>query len=199
MSSDPEEQAAFRETLITYSTVLEEGKYKITDYMNAVKFVTFKLMNLTNIDSYARAFPDRMEAMARAEKSPKDISAHVAMYTKNKLVNAILKQTLVPAYILNSGLHQEAILKQAMLMRTAKSEKVQQEAAACLIKELAQPEAAKVEIDVKTSSNVLDGLNSQLAALAVKQQQIIQAGGMTAHDAAVTPIVVEGQSERLED
>ena len=199
MSEDPDEQAAFRETMITYSSVLQDGKYKMDDYLNAVKYVTFKFMNLSNIAAYSKAFPERMENLVKAGKSEKDISAYVAMYAKNKLVNAIIEQSAIPDHILYQGIRQEAIQHELMLMRTARSEKVQHEAAATLIKELKAPEVAKVELDVKTNDNALNALNEKIAEMAVQTAQMIKAGAMTAHDAAVAPITVNGESERVED
>ena len=52
----------FRENFVTYSNVLEGSKYTTEQYINAVKYVSFKLMGYTNRDSYKMTFPDRFDA-----------------------------------------------------------------------------------------------------------------------------------------
>jgi hypothetical protein len=38
----------YKENFISYMSVLTEGKYKITDYLNAIKYVTYKMLGRTN-------------------------------------------------------------------------------------------------------------------------------------------------------
>ena len=51
----------FKENFITYLNVLTTGKYKMDDYINAVKFVSFKLLNYSNLDAYVATFPERYQ------------------------------------------------------------------------------------------------------------------------------------------
>ena len=96
----------FKDNFITYLNVLSKGKYKMEDYISAVKYVSFKLLGYNNINAYAATFPERYE---RLVKEGQQIDAFVSMYNKNKLVIHIYEQTIVPSYILNAPLHQEAL------------------------------------------------------------------------------------------
>ena len=54
----------FKENFITYSKILNgDSKYKIKDYINAVKFVTLRMLNHTIYDSWKYTFPDRYQRL----------------------------------------------------------------------------------------------------------------------------------------
>ena len=97
----------FKENFITYLNVLSKGKYKIEDYINAVKYVSFKLVGYSNIKAYAATFPDRYQRLR--DEGQTQIEAFVSMYNKNKLVMQIYEQTIVPSYVLNAPMHQQAL------------------------------------------------------------------------------------------
>ena len=48
LSKDPEEARNIRENFMTFSQVLKEGRYKVGDYVKAVMYVSYKIMNKTN-------------------------------------------------------------------------------------------------------------------------------------------------------
>lgn len=97
----------FKENFITYLNVLTTGKYKMDDYINAVKFVSFKLLNYSNLDAYVATFPERYQRLK--DEGQEQIESFASMYTKNKLVMRIYEQTIVPTHVLNAPLHQEAL------------------------------------------------------------------------------------------
>jgi len=142
--SSTEAMESFKENLLTYTSVMTDGRFKITSYINAVKYVSFKLLGSTNIAAYSKTFPDKIARFKAQGVSDKDVSSYAAAFNKSKLVNLIFEQTLVPTHVLNAPLFQKAINVQAELMMTANSEKVRSDAAACLIKELKPPETQKV-------------------------------------------------------
>lgn len=179
-STDPEVAEAIRDNFISYTSVLAEGRFKIEDYLNAVKYVSFKLMNYSNQDAYKRAFPLRYQNMVAAGRDAQEISAYVANYNKNKLVNLILEQSLIPTWVLNQDIYQEAINTQFLLMKTAKSEKVQTEAANSLLTHLKKPENKKVEIDLGVKQNSgLEELKNTMNRMAQQQLEMIQQGTNT--------------------
>ena len=49
----PEATAAFKENLLSYSNVLLEGRFKMTSYVSAVRYVSFKLLGGTNKAAFA--------------------------------------------------------------------------------------------------------------------------------------------------
>ena len=62
IASDPLVAETMRENFITYSHVLKDGKYKMDSYLSAIKYVSYKMMNLSNVEAYERTFPQRMAA-----------------------------------------------------------------------------------------------------------------------------------------
>lgn len=175
--SDPIIAEQIQQNFISYTGVLQDGKYKTDDYLNAVMYVSFKLMGDSNQDAYFKTFPQRHAALLAKGTSPKDISAYVAAYNKGKLVNAIMEQTLVPSWVLNQNLYQEAINHQAFLMTNAKSEFVQQQAANSLLAHLTKPEKAGplVSLHVGDTAGMTE-LKDLLLQVAARQREAIQNG-----------------------
>lgn len=97
----------FKDNFITYLNVLTSAKYRMDDYINAVKYVSFKLLGYSNIDAYASVFPERYQRLV--DEGQTQIEAFASMYNKNKLVIKIFEQTIVPTHVLNAPLHQEAL------------------------------------------------------------------------------------------
>ena len=170
--SDPDLAESIRDNFITYSSVLQTGKYKTADYVSAVMYVSFKMMNMSNQDAYIKTFPQRFARLQAEGATPKEISAHVAMYNKGKLVNAIMERSLIPPHVLNQDIFQKAIMVQAELMQSAESEKVRCEAANSLLTHLAKPKdtASTVQINVGESPG-LNEVRIQINKLAEAQRE----------------------------
>lgn len=112
---DPIVAEAFKENFISYLNVLNSGKYKMEDYISAVKYVSYKLLGMTNIKAYAATFPDRYDRLVKEGQT--QIDAYCSMYNKNKLVMQIYEQTIVPTHVLNAPMHQEALNTLAVMIR----------------------------------------------------------------------------------
>ena len=125
MIGDPDHYERIRENLVGYTHILSEGKYTVEDYLNAVMYASYKMAGMTNIDAFSKTFPDKMARYTAAGKSINAINSFVTAYNKTKLVTNILSQAMVPVHILNMDLFQEAINKEAHLMRNGKTEKIQ--------------------------------------------------------------------------
>ena len=192
ITTDPELQEQYRDNLLGYVEVLRQGKYKINSYIDAVRYVSYKLMGNNNTVAYSKTFPDRYDRLLAGGAEPKDISAYACSYNKNKLVNLIFAQTLIPTHIMNADLHQEAINRQASLMRDAKSEKVRCEAADSLLKHLKPPEGAVIELNVKASEDdSLTELKEITRTLAMTQKRMLESGTLNAQEVAESRIVKE--------
>jgi hypothetical protein len=176
-ATDPEVAEAIRDHFISYTKVLQEGKFKTEDYLNAVKFVSFKLMGYTNQDSYYRAFPQRHARLVAGGADAQEISAYVSMYAKGKLVNLVLEQTLVPTWVLNQDVYQRAINVLADEMTSAHSEMVRVTAANSILQHLAKPKEVGplLNIDMRETSGVNE-LKETLSLLAKQQVALIQSG-----------------------
>lgn len=183
--SEPELYEAYRDNLLSYTKVMADGRFKVTDYVNAVKYVSHKLMGCTNIEAYSKTFPDKMARFAAQGVQAKDIASYVTAYNKSKLVNLVFEQTLIPSYVLNQDLYQRALNVQADLMVNAKSEKVRCDAANSLLTQLKAPEVKKVELDigVKEDSSIA-ALRATTLELARQQRLMLEAGAMNAQDVA---------------
>lgn len=180
VSNDPIFAQQVRDNFISYTSVLRDGKYKTEDYVNAVTYVSFKLLGHSNQDAYFKTFPQRHAALIAKGTSSKDIAAYVSAYNKGKMVNAIMEQTLVPSWVLNQALYQEALNVQAELMVSSNSDKVRCDAANSILTHLAKPKEAGplINIDMRESSG-MNELREALTNMAKQQQQLISAGMST--------------------
>lgn len=189
-----EEADLLRENILGYMDVLQEGKFKIEDYLNAVKYVSYKLMGKSNRASYSLTFPDRYTRLMADPTLCEEIDSYVTAYNKGKLVNLILAQTMVPTHVLNQDLFQRALNVQAELMMTAKSEMVRSQAASALMTVLKTPETAKVQLDVNVKhDNSIEQLQEMMVQLATRQQAAI-ASGIPLKQITSQPLVIEGEA-----
>lgn len=180
VTTDPDFNRNFRENFVSYTSVLMEGKFRIPEYINAVTYVSLKLLGFTNQESYKRTFAQRYQKLVARGADEKEISAYVSAYNKTKLVNLILEQTLVPTWVLNQEIYQRAINTQAELMLNANSEKVRCEAANSILTHLKRPEKQQVEINLGIQDNSgMRELNETLTKLAETQRDLIAQGVKT--------------------
>jgi hypothetical protein len=187
--SDPEQLAVFRENVIGLTSVLKDGKFKIADYLSAVKFVSHRLLGDNQTTAWAKTFPQRYNDMIQRGVDRSDIGALTSRYGSSKLVILLMGQTMMPTHILNAPLYQKAINVQADLMLNAKSEKVRSDAAANLLMTLKPPEVQKVELNigVKEDSTIQE-LRETTMALARQQRQMIESGVISVKSIAQSKI-----------
>ena len=191
--SDPELYEQYRDNLLSYTRVMQDGKFKITQYLDAVRYVGFKLMGMTNQEAYSRAFPEKMTRFMLQNVAAKDIASYVTAYNKSKLVTLLYEQTMIPTSILNQDLFQKALNVQAELMVSASSEKVRSDAANSLINALKPPDVKKVELNVgMREDQSISSLREATLELVAKQKQMLQAGLMDAQQVAHSK-VIEGE------
>jgi len=197
--AEPEMYEQYRDNLLSYTGVMQDGRFKIANYIDAVKYVSHKLAGRSNIAAYSRTFPDKIKRFENKGTSAKDVASYVSAYHKSKLVGMLLEQTLVPTWVLNQDLYQQALNTQAELMINANSEKVRTDAANSLLSHLKQPETQKIQLDigVKEDSSI-DKLRQATLELAAAQRLAVQAGSMNAQEIAHSPVVLEGEATRVE-
>jgi hypothetical protein len=175
--TDPIVAEQVRDNFLSYTKVLQEGKFKTEDYLHAVIYVSHKLMGMSNQDAYCKTFPTRYQQLVAKGTSNKDIGSYVSAYNKGKLVNLILEQTLVPSWVLNQDAYQKAINTQVDLMTSAVSELVRTQAANSILTHLAKPKEAGplVNIDLRETSG-MNELKDMLVKLATRQRDMIAQG-----------------------
>lgn len=200
--SDPEEFEAYRDNLLSYTRVMADGRFKVQEYVNAVRYVSFKLMGATNIEAYTKTFPDKYQRFVVQGVAGKDIASYVTAYNKSKLVNLIFEQSLIPSWVLNQDLYQRALNVQADLMINAKSEKVQTDAANSLLTHLKPPEKQVVELNigVKEDSSI-SMLRAATMELVRAQRLALESGSVNAQEVAHSKIqmadVVDVESKEI--
>ena len=196
-TTNQEDIEYIHENMISMLDVIRDGDYKYESYVNAVKYVSYKLMGKSNIEAYQLTFPERYNRLIERYRNEgldddaisKNISGFVAAYNRGKLVNKLLGQTLIPDYIINAPLRQQAILELAKLMTGARSEMVRFNAANSLVTNLRMPETAKVQVDINNKSDAIDALTETIRSLAAKQREHIEVGSMSPTDVAEMKII----------
>lgn len=190
--ADPDMYETYRDNLIGYVHVMKEGKFKLTNYIDAVKYVSQKMMGKTNIAAFTATFPEKIARWQAAGVEDKDIASYVTAFNKSKLVTLLYEQTLTPFWVMNQDIYQKAINTQAEIMTTARSEKVRSDAANSLLTHLKPPEAQKLELNVgmKADSSI-DALRAATEALVIEQRNALQAGSINAQQMAHKPITFE--------
>lgn len=189
ISTDPILTDEIKKNFLGYTGILQDGKYKTEDYLNAVVYVSYKLMGYSNLDSYIKTFPQRYQVLVSKGLPQKDIAAYVTAYNRGKLVNKILEQTLVPTWVLNQDVYQKAINTQAALLNS-KNEKVRFMAADSILTHLAKPEKAGPLVNIEMSQNTgIEDLRETLVKLAEVQQNLIKQGKATTEQIAEQKII----------
>ena len=197
--AEPELYEAYRDNLLSYTRVMADGRFKVDSYIQAVRYVSHKLMGSTNIEAYSKTFPDKMQRFAAHGVVAKDIASYVTAYNKSKLVNLIFEQTLIPSYVLNQDLYQRALNVQADLMVSANSEKVRCDAANSLLTHLKMPETQKVELEIGVKEDsAIAALRATTFELARQQRLMLEAGAMNAQEVAHSKLVIiEGEAKEV--
>ena len=170
---DPVLQENFKNNLVSFTSVLESGSYKLQDYFRAVTYVSYILLGDEKKVAYGKTFPHRIEKFAKEFKSDIQISKYVWAYNNTKLVTDMIAQSMMPIHVVNYQHLQAAINKQVALMSCGNLT-VEQKAATALMEHLKQPETTKIELDVSVTGNTMmtdllkvtkDLVNQQRAAL----------------------------------
>ena len=178
----------FKNNFITYLNVLSKGKYKMEDYINAVKYVSFKLLDYSNVKAYAATFPERYQ---RLVDEGHQIDAFVSMYNKNKLVIQIYEQTIVPSYVLNAPLHQEALNTLANMIKDEDiGGMTKVKACEAILAYTKQPEVIKGELTIGIEqSDTINDLREITENLADTYRMMLEKKGMRLKDVAEANII----------
>ena len=193
ISSDPFAAETIRDNFLSYAHVLKEGKFKTEDYLNAVAYVTYKSMNCSNQEAYARTFPQRMAILKAKNTSPKDISSYVAAYHKGVLVNKVMERAVIPIWLVNQDNYQRAINIQMDLAINAQSEMVRTTAANSVLTHLSKPKdtAPLINIDIKESTGMKE-MREMMEQLAQQQLDSMK-GGVSAKEIAGQRMFINGE------
>lgn len=193
LSKDPEEARYIRENFISFSQVLMEGKFRLGDYVQAVMYVSHKVMGKTNIEAYKATFPDRYASMVNAGKAQKDIASMITAYNKGVLVTKVMERAIIPTWILNQDMFQAALQTQFEIMTDTDINPRDRTAAAnSLLTHLKKPDVHKSELKIDIAVN--DGmaaLEENLRRMSLAQLNMIEHDpNVSAQDIAAMPMKV---------
>jgi hypothetical protein len=157
-----------------------------------VKFVTQKMMNKSDIDAYICTFPAKYQDFTARGVSQRDISSYVSAFKKSKLVSKIMEQALIPVWVGNADMYQQALNAQFDLGMNAQSEKVRVEALSSVLTQLKQPEKTKITLDVSEEvGDSMAAVRKQMQELADMSRAHIAGGFTTAKDVAAQRLPFE--------
>ena len=177
-NDDPKLLGGLSTNVLSYIGVLKAGSYRIGDYMNAVRFVSYKLIGHSDIDAYATTFPERYQRLIDKGETRSDIGPYVSIYKTNELVVKILEQTIIPTHVLNAPMHQEALNELMRLGLNAKSEIARVNALNGVLTHTKAPETAKIQLDVNIDrGTVIDDYEQAMRAMVAQQKDLISQGG----------------------
>jgi hypothetical protein len=199
VTSDPEVRDQFRQNLLGYTDVLQDANFTLPGYVQAIKYVSYRLLGYPNNECWIKTFPDRYQKLLDKGVEAQYIHSVVGAYNKGQMVQKILGQSMIPTYILNQDVYQQAINVQTQLMLSAKSEKVRTDAANSLLSHLRQPDETKISLDVQVKEDdSVKELRIATLELVAQQKLMISSGAMNAKEVA-EGVLIAGDFKRLEN
>lgn len=195
---NPDYGELYGKNLISFSSVLIEGKFKLTDYFNAVAFVSHRMLGSSSLEAYGKVFPQKIQRLMNNGTSVKDMHTYASVYNKGKLVTLVYEQTLMPDHLVFASIRHKAIATQASLL-DHENPHVAQKAADSLLNHLKAPESAKMTIDIGTKDGgVIADLANALNNLSNQQRGMIIDGSFSAKDVAHAPLTITSNGDEDE-
>ena len=185
LAEDPDYGEEFLDTYLDHLNILKENpRRNHRQYLNAVKFFSLVEAQNTLTDAYIKTFPERFTERTKDKPRLPDgtvdksiMRGEASRYNSSMMVTEIRRIAAIPVQLIHRHLLHEAILDQADLMRTARSEMVRQRAGATLITELKPQEDHQINLNVDDGSiSVIAELQKAAQALAASQHEAVMAG-----------------------
>ena len=141
-------EGEFEKKVISYSSVLTQGRYKTSDYIAAVEFVTYYLGGEEQAEAYVKTFPEKVKRRIMEGKSPYATGAP-SMYYSGQLVQAIMAQAQMNVRMRHYNKIDFAVetLYELATSKTC-SDRIRMESADKLLTQLKEPETSKVELEI---------------------------------------------------
>jgi hypothetical protein len=169
---------AISQNLIGYTNVISQGRFKLSSYISAVQYCTYKSMGDTNILAYKKTFPQKWTEWENQQVPLNQRTSYVTVYNKSKLVTLIYQALAIPTAILNADVFQEAINVQRQLMLDPSVKPLVRCQAAKALMDTLKPEEVKqmeVAVNIKESDTV-EELRKTTAELAKAQLEALKKG-----------------------
>ena len=188
--SDPDALDDFRDNILSYAGILQSnnGHFRLSSYINAVKFVSHVLIDNEDKPAFIKTFPDRYARFVKEGMTKKDIASRVGAYKRTKLVTEILRRTVVPIWLLNQRYIQEAINTQVEIMHTSESDKCRVDAANSILTHLKQPEVMESTLNISVNrGSVIEDYEAAMVRMVESQYELLE-NGADVHTIANAPI-----------
>ena len=164
--------------ITTTGKVLQEGRYKVSEYIKAVEYCSYKLQDDSQADAYRKTHPGRCAGKTRGA-----IQGKASLYDRTQLVQRVLGIVQVPMSLLFMSERYRAVGVLADKMVNAQYDKDQIAAADKLLQHTAPPEEIKVEHSAGMGMNdMLAGVQDSLDKLADVAQARMNAKTLDAKD-----------------
>lgn len=174
--------STMRENVLANLPTLKDVKVSFREYVNAVKFCTLKT-HMNNEEAWSIVFKEKY---ARLREDGKQISNHVSMYNRSKIVQKIDANMLVTISVYYAPMFHAAIKKQFELMNGISANDDEyvkaevQQAAAKTLAELTKPQEDKtLNVKVGLSDEAVEASNrtlKQIRTIAENQRRLLEAG-----------------------
>lgn len=195
--SNDEASDSFKENIVSFTSVMTDGGISVTNYINAVQYVTYVLLGKSKTVSWGLVFPDRLNRLQGMGKTGKEIGSHASAFSKTKLVVSVMEHTLTPAYIYNASMFQTMLNNMyAIAMDDDVSPRDRVAAGTEVMKHTAVPEGFTKgggEGGVDKGASLIEKLADTVNVLASTQQQLIASGGTTAKQVAGSRLYDNGK------
>lgn len=176
-----------KSNMIGLLSVMKDNKTNnVKEFINAVKFITFKQAGDTNVRAYAKTFPDKLKRMQEDKIPNSYLHSYAGIYSKSALVTKMQAALIVPTHILYQDVFHKAVMVQYQIMTDDSiNPKIRQEAAGAIMTHLKPPEVKQMELQVDfNESNFLEQFKETMSSMAQQQQTLIMEGRYTVSDVA---------------
>jgi len=170
-------EGEFEKKVVSYSSVLTQGRYKTSDYIAAVEFCTYYLSGDEQAEAYVKTFPSKVKRRVMEGKPPYATGAP-SMYYSGQLVQAIMAQAQMNVRMRHYNKIDFAVetLFELATSRTS-TDRIRMESADKLLTQLKEPETSKVELEIgikKDESGL--ALEAKMLEVAVLQKEAFEQG-----------------------
>ena len=167
----------FEKKVISYSSVLTQGRYKTSDYISAVEFVTYYLSGDEQAEAYVKTFPDKVKRRILEGKAPYATGAP-SMYFGGQLVQAIMAQAQLGVRMRHYNKIDKMVEALFELAVSPKStDRIKMESADKLLNHLKEPEESKIELEIGVKKDEGgEALEKKMLEVAIMQKEAFEKG-----------------------
>ena len=170
-------EGEFERKVISYSSVLTQGRYKTGDYIAAVEFCTYYLSGDEQAEAYVKTFPAKVKRRVLEGKSAYATGAP-SMYYGGQLVQAIMAQAQMSVRMRHYN-KIDMMVETLFDLATSKmsTDRIKMESADKVLTHLKEPDQSHVEIEVgikKDESGI--ALEKKLMEVATMQKAAFEKG-----------------------